>query len=176
MNLKKEQIDIMPEFFERYIHQVPDMPVIDALQQCRELNQSFSAGQLERLGDQTYAEGKWTIKDILQHLIDMERVLAYRALWIARNGGGSLPSVDEDSFAIQADARRRDLSELLDEFAAQRTATIFLFHSFTEEMGLRSGIAADKHISVLALGFVIAGHTVHHIRIMKERYLPLLPH
>lgn len=121
--------------------------------------------------DYRYAEGKWTIKDIIQHLIDCERVFAYRALRFARNDKTELPGFEEDDYAIDANANKRSIMELLTELSAVRHSTIYLFKTFTEEQLLRIGIASDNPMSVRAIGFVIIGHQNHHQRIFEERYL-----
>lgn len=121
--------------------------------------------------DYRYAEGKWTIKDIIQHLIDAERVFSYRALRFARNDNTELPGYDENSFAANTNANNRSIQDLLTEMALVRQGTIALFKSFTDEDLLRKGIASHNVASVRALGFIIIGHQNHHIKIFKERYL-----
>ena len=121
--------------------------------------------------DYRYAEGKWTIKDILQHLIDAERIFAYRALRFSRNDLTPLSSFDENEYVIEAKANRRSIQELLTELAVVRQATLSLFKTFSEEELLRIGTASSKPISVRALGFVIIGHQNHHQRFFEERYL-----
>jgi uncharacterized damage-inducible protein DinB len=121
--------------------------------------------------DYRYAEGKWTIKDILQHLIDTERIFAYRALRFSRNDLTPLSSFDENEYVIEAKANRRSIQELLTELAVVRQATLSLFKTFSEEELLRIGTASSKPISVRALGFVIIGHQNHHQRFFEERYL-----
>ena len=121
--------------------------------------------------DYRYAEGKWTIKDILQHLIDAERIFAYRALRFARNDKTELPGFDENSYADEANGCKTSIQVLLTELAVVRQATLSLFKSFSEEELLRSGIASNNPMSVRALGIVIIGHQNHHQRIFEERYL-----
>ncbi len=121
--------------------------------------------------DYRYAEGKWTIKDILQHLIDTERILAYRALRFSRNDQTPLANFDENEYVIEANANRRSIQELLTELAVVRQATLSLFKTFSQEELLRSGIASNNTMSVRAFGFVIIGHQNHHQRIFEERYL-----
>lgn len=121
--------------------------------------------------DYRYAEGKWTIKDILQHLIDAERIFAYRALRFARNDKTPLSSFEEDDYAVEANGSRRSIQDLLIEVAVVRQSTLSLFKSLTQQELLRIGIAADKPMSVRALGFVIIGHQNHHQRVFEERYL-----
>jgi hypothetical protein len=170
------QLDLpeMPVFFDRYIKLVPQGDLIDALTQTRSFDSLIDAPTLEQLGDLRYAPGKWTVADILQHLIDTERIMAYRALRIARNDKTSLPGFDEESFAEFTDAANRTVADMLDEFSQQRDSTIQLFSHFTDEMLLRSGTASNSTISTLALGFMLVGHAQHHANVLRERYLPLL--
>ena len=121
--------------------------------------------------DFRYAEGKWTIKDILQHLIDAERIFAYRALRFARNDQTPLASFEENDYVDEARATKRSIQDLLTELAVVRQATVSLFKSFSEEELLRKGIASNNPMSVRALGFVIIGHQNHHQRVFEERYL-----
>jgi uncharacterized damage-inducible protein DinB len=121
--------------------------------------------------DYRYAEGKWTIKDILQHLIDAERIFAYRALCFARNDKTKLPGFEENDYVGEANANDRGIQELLSELAVVRQSSLSLFKSFSEEELLRKGIASNNPMSVRALGFVIIGHQNHHQRIFGERYL-----
>lgn len=121
--------------------------------------------------DYRYAEGKWTIKDILQHLIDAERIFAYRALRFARNDQTPLASFEENDYVEEANANSRSIQELLTELAVVRQATLSLFKSFSKEELLRKGIASNNPMSVRALGFVIIGHQNHHQRVFQERYL-----
>ncbi|MFV8369451.1 DinB family protein [Flavobacterium sp. LB2R40] len=121
--------------------------------------------------DYRYAESKWTIKDIIQHIIDTERIFAYRALRISRNDTTPLPGFDENHYAINTDANTRNIQELLTEFSAVRHATLYLFKSFSEEQFKRMGIASNASVSVRAIGFIMIGHQKHHQKIFEERYL-----
>ncbi|WP_112114049.1 DinB family protein [Flavobacterium aciduliphilum] len=121
--------------------------------------------------DYRYAKGKWTIKDIIQHIIDAERVFAYRALRFARNDTTELPGFEENDYVEEAYGNKRSIMELLTELSAVRHATIVLFKSFHEKQLLRKGIASNNPMSVRALGFVIIGHQNHHQKIFEERYL-----
>ena len=121
--------------------------------------------------DYRYAEGKWTIKDILQHLIDAERIFAYRALRFARNDKTDLPGFEENDYADEANANERNIMSLLTELSAVRQATLLLFKTFSEVQFMQQGTANKNPISVRALGFVIIGHQNHHQRVFQERYL-----
>lgn len=120
-----------------------------------------------------YAEGKWTIKELLQHIIDAERVFAYRALAFARKDGNTLPSFDENEYSDNSNANDRDWQDLINEFNLVRQSTEYLFNSFSEESLQQIGKASNYTISTSLLGFVIAGHLNHHLKIIKERYLNL---
>jgi uncharacterized damage-inducible protein DinB len=115
-----------------------------------------------------YAEGKWTIKEILGHVVDDERIYVYRALRFARNDSTELPGFDQDHFARYSEANNREIEDLLDEFAAVREATIAFFQSLDEAAFLRTGIANGQSVSVRALTYHIAGHELRHRNIIRE--------
>ena len=119
----------------------------------------------------SYAEGKWTIKELLQHIIDSERVFAYRALRFARNDTTTLPGFEQDDYRAIYNANKRDFKDLLEELVLTRKSIILLFKSFGEEELMRIGIASGTNMSVRALGYVISGHLQHHLNIIKKRYL-----
>lgn len=121
--------------------------------------------------DYRYAEGKWTIKEIIQHVIDTERIFSYRALRISRNDITALPGFDENDYALNTNANDRHLQSLLTELSIVRQSTLALFKSFSEEQIKRIGIASNNEISVRAIGFIILGHQKHHQKVYKERYL-----
>jgi uncharacterized damage-inducible protein DinB len=118
-----------------------------------------------------YAEGKWTIKEILVHIIDDERIYAYRALRFARNDKTELPGFEQDDYAIHSGANERSVKDILAELAAVRRATISLFEGFDDRALVRAGVADGKVMSVRAAAYHIAGHEMRHINIIKERYL-----
>lgn len=121
--------------------------------------------------DYRYAEDKWTIKDILQHLIDSERIFSYRALRFARKDQTPLASFEEDDYANAANGSKRSIQDLLTEVAVVRQSTLSLFKSFDAETLQRIGTASNNPMSVRALGFVIIGHQNHHQQVFEERYL-----
>jgi uncharacterized damage-inducible protein DinB len=118
-----------------------------------------------------YGEGKWTIKEILAHIIDDERIYAYRALRFARNDKTELAGFEQDDYALHSGANERDIKEILKEFARVRHATISLFEGVDREALIRVGVADGNDMSVRAAAYHIAGHELHHIKIIKERYL-----
>ena len=148
----------------------------DALQ-ALSTQQRQVAGIMERLSDsqaeQTYEEGKWSLKELLGHMIDTERIMGYRALAIARGEQQPLPGFDENAYVVAAGFNKNSLAQLLVQYHAQRTATVYMFASFSEEMMNRKGIANGKERSVRDIMTLIAAHEQHHLSIMNERYLTM---
>ena len=118
-----------------------------------------------------YAPGKWTMKDILAHIMDDERVFAYRALRFARHDKTDLAGVDQDRDAEYAGANDRDINDLLEEYRNVRASSISLFKGFSDEAFMRTGKASGYNVSVRALAYLIAGHELHHLNVMMDRYL-----
>ncbi|HEX2627834.1 MAG TPA: DinB family protein [Chitinophagaceae bacterium] len=118
-----------------------------------------------------YAEGKWTIQEVLQHIIDAERVFAYRALCFARQDKTPLPSFDENSYAENSKASTRKWDDLVEEFKAVRLSSEIMFRSFDNDQLESNGVANNKPVYVLGIGFVLVGHAEHHVNVIKERYL-----
>ena len=170
--MKRSDIHPLPQFYDRYILQVEDIDVVQALTKYSDALPDIAL--MEELGDQRYAEDKWTVKDVWQHIIDNERIQSYRALRLARNDAQPLPGYEQEPYAANAQATDRTLQDLMEEFNIVRKASILLFKSFSDEMQMRRGICSNTDISVLALGFVIVGHQIHHQQILEARYFPLL--
>ncbi|HRI83844.1 MAG TPA: DinB family protein [Ignavibacteria bacterium] len=172
--MKRSELEFIPEYFGNYINELEDLELSEALINYGPdlFRKEYTA--LEKAGDIIYAENKWTIKQIIQHIIDSERVFLYRALCFARGDKTELPSFDENSYAEMSESNRRDLDELITEFESVRTSGILLYNSFSLEMLNRTGICYNKKISPAAIGFVIAGHTLHHYKVIKDRYIPLI--
>ncbi len=171
--MKRSDIKFLPVYFDRYIMLVEDIELTDALAKYSPEILLAKREKLINAADKTYAPGKWTVKEIIQHLIDSERVFNYRSLRFARNDKTVLPGYEEDKFALESDANRRSVDDLLNEFSTLRKSTLDLFNSFDTEMLYREGICYDKNISVLALGFVMAGHLLHHTNVIEQKYLSL---
>jgi hypothetical protein len=173
--MKKSDIKKMPEYFDRYIHLADDLSVVESLQvSLQELDQA-PIDLWKALGDKVYAAGKWSVKDILQHYIDTERVLSYRITAIARGDKQKMLPFDEEMFAANAVAMRRTIDDLMEELILIRKATIKLFESFTPEMLQEEGNGFNgMTYSPLALGFMLAGHQRWHFRVLEERYYSLL--
>ncbi|MCE7064109.1 DinB family protein [Dyadobacter sp. CY326] len=172
--MKKSAINPMPQFFDRYINLVEDIDIFEAFEKYSPDNVYAETQKLVALQNRAYAEGKWSVKDILQHVIDNERIMSYRALRFSRNDKTTLPGYDEELLAANTVATERSVEDLMQEFNVVRQSTISLFKHMNETMLLRSGIAYQTNISALALAFVIIGHPIHHMNVISERYFPLL--
>jgi len=167
-----EKIDALAaEFYQNYISKAPDDNVVKAIQRNGRNFRKMLKRIPKKKHDYAYAEGKWTIRELFQHVIDAERVFSYRATSIARKDPTPLPSFDENVWAANAQANNRSWKDLLEEFRSLRDANEILFDSFSEEQLRSIGVASNKEINVLALGYIIAGHAEHHLDIIKERYL-----
>lgn len=118
-----------------------------------------------------YAPGKWSTKEVFQHIIDIERIFSYRALCLARKESVDLPGMDKNAYQVASRAGRRNINDMMRELKAVRHSSLELFESFDAEALAQSGTANGKHITVPALGWIIAGHSEHHLRILRERYL-----
>lgn len=161
----------LPDFYLGYVKSVKEKDVILALKHTKlDLMERFKSIP-EQNGDFRYDRGKWSIKEVINHVIDAERVFAYRALSFARNDKTELPGFDENAWAPEAWADRRSLDQLIKEFKHTRKSTIDLFESFTEEMLMAKGKANGVEFSVVNLGYIIAGHGLHHSNIISERYM-----
>ncbi len=172
MHQRTSEITPHPEYFDRYILLVDDLTLGEALQQTAGTFSSMEE-DLTAIGDRVYAPGKWTAREVLQHCIDTERILAYRALRFSRNDRTPLAGFDENLFAQNTTAGSRTIDNLLQEFRLVRQSTIMLFESFDDNMMVRTGVSNHKTLSVLALGFAIAGHAAHHSGILQERYVSI---
>ncbi|MBL7783550.1 MAG: DinB family protein [Saprospiraceae bacterium] len=168
--MRRSDINPMPEYFDRYILMNDDVEVCQAIQNSLDEMAQFPLEKWKAMGDYVYAPGKWTVRDILQHLIDTERVFCYRALAAARGEQQKFPSFDEDSYAAHTNANQRPLEDLLEEMRISRRSFLALFQSFTPEMLQRKCQGFKGEYSVLSMGFIIAGHQRWHMRVLEERY------
>lgn len=169
--MPKPELTTIPAFYHAYVNRVEDGDLVKALQRSDEDTRSLLETIPEEKWPFRYAEGKWSIREMVQHLIDAERIFAYRALCIARGEKASLPGFDENAYARNSNADSRSKESLLKEWTVVRKATILLFTSFTEEQIALTGTANNNPISVAAIGFISAGHALHHLHILRERYL-----
>jgi uncharacterized damage-inducible protein DinB len=157
-------------YYETYIKEVQGDDILKILneqnKQTQEVLNSFS----EHKGNYKYADGKWTVKEVIGHLIDTERVFAYRALCIARGEKKSLPGFEQDDYVQGGNFNSRNLTDLNYEFRLLRESNLLLFRSFSEEMLNNRGTANESAITVRAILWIIAGHEKHHLKILQERY------
>lgn len=154
-----------------YLALVPEGNLLDLLDQSRLETIEFFRNIPAEKHDHRYALDKWTVKDVLQHLIDVERIFAYRALRFARGESQPLCGFDVDDYGAAQRAGRRTMDNLLEEYSLNRQSTRQLFQSFDEEMLLAAGVASEVDFSVRALGFKLIGHDRHHCEVIRERYL-----
>ena len=158
-------------FYKNYIKSLGNVNLFEILESSLyDLVQTIENLPEEKLNFQ-YQEGKWTIKELVQHIIDAERVLSYRALRFSRNDATDLPGFNEDWYVENSNGKDRNIEDLLEEFTFLRRSSISLFRSFTDEMFTLSGSINGGDMSVRALAFIIAGHQIHHLKIIKEKYL-----
>ena len=168
--MKKTYIKTIPEFYDTYIALVDsNTDIIEALQETMTIfDTHFDI--LSSNGNYRYAPQKWTLKEVLQHIVDTERIFSYRALAISRLEQQPLVSFDENMYAKNAYANNRSVEDILREYKLVRQATIALFGSFNDTVWHIEGNCASKKISVLAAGFIMTGHAIHHVNVMKTRY------
>lgn len=158
------------EYYSRYISRVPDGDLIDVLRQQLTETAGALRGVPESRGDFAYAPGKWSIKKVIGHMSDVERVMFYRALTFARNDKTDLPGFDENQWADDFNTADRTLADLIEEFEGARNATIQFAKHLTSEEQERRGRANGQTVSVRALLYIIAGHERHHLGLLRERY------
>lgn len=168
--MKRPQADEYPGFYKKYIDTVSDNVIAELEHQANSFL-SFLKGITSDKATYAYAEGKWTIKELVGHVIDTERIMAYRLLTIGRNDKTALPGFEENDYVKNAHFADRTLESLAEEFAALRKVNMYLVKSFNEEEVNRRGTANGSPISVLALIYILAGHLNHHRKIIEERYL-----
>lgn len=159
-----------PEFLNTYLKQAPYNDVLTALRQTQQMVSDVFLAIPETKAQHRYADGKWTVNELIIHCSDTERIFAYRALRFARKDSQKPLPFDENTYAAESFGRLRSLKSCVDEFLNIRISTLHLFESFSEDVLLRKGNMASGQIDVNTLGFVIAGHATHHARILSERY------
>lgn len=171
--MAKSDIRQMPEYFDRYINLVDDVEILEAFDESIAEIDDFDVNILKKIGDEKYAADKWTVKEIVQHVVDWERILSQRALLFARINGTVAAGVDENLLAANTRTERRMIEDLIAELKLARLSTQAMFASFDDEILQNSGTSYKSEMSVLAMGFTIIGHQKHHLKIIEERYFPL---
>jgi len=159
-------------YFQRYVAEAGDGDVLAELAHTRTRLVDLITSMDEDRALHRYAPGKWSVKELVQHLVDTERIFATRALAFARGDATPLPGFDENAYAAASEADARPLCDILEEHASVRRASIALFLGLPAEAGLRRGTADGKAFTVRAIPWIIVGHEVHHLSVLRERYLP----
>lgn len=160
-----------PAYFKNYVDQVSEEDLTTAFSNQLPVIKSLLNSITEEKSTYAYDTGKWTLKELLQHMIDTERIFNYRALCIARKETASLPGFDENTYAQNSNANSRSWQSMADEFLAVRKTTEYLFESFSQQALDASGISNNNPVSVNSIGFTTIGHFYHHKKVIEERYL-----
>jgi uncharacterized damage-inducible protein DinB len=168
--ISKPQTGEYAAYYNNYINLV-NGDVIALLSQLKDSTYQFFNGLPDDKAGHAYAEGKWTIKQLLGHMIDAERVFAFRILCFSRGDKNNLPGFDENDYVDNAHFNNRTLTDLADEYKAVRAGNLHMLQALTDEQSTLMGTANNHAISVRALAYIMAGHELHHLRIIKERYL-----
>ena len=171
--MNKSAISPDPGYFGRYIKLIGEEDFRDALSKATGELEAVDIARWLAVGERTYAPGKWTVNDIVQHAIDTERIFCYRALRFARHDGTPLRGFSQDDFAAHTTAREIPVDKLWAEWKALRHSTELMFGGFSDEMLLRTGVCSEVEMSALAIGFTLIGHQRHHLRIIHDLYVPL---
>lgn len=158
-------------FYGGYVAKIETEDIASYLVEQKAALLSFFRDIVWEKWEQAYEAGKWTLAEVVLHVIDSERIFAYRALCIARGDTTPLPGFEQDDYVPNSGAAARTPASIVDEFTAVREATVQLFNNFSPEMWERRGIASDNEITVTALAYIIAGHAAHHAHVIRERYL-----
>lgn len=156
--------------YKGYIEQIKEDDILKVLEDQLTTAAKFFNTIPQEKGNYAYSEGKWSVKEVLGHVIDCERIFATRALCIARGEKQSLPGFEQDDYVKEAGFNKRPLDDLVEEFSLVRKSNVALFKSFSEEKLNERGTASENEVTVRAILFIIAGHTIHHIKILKEKY------
>jgi uncharacterized damage-inducible protein DinB len=158
-------------YYEKYVSLVPDEDLVGTLGRQGAGTLALLRGLDEGRGAHRYAPGKWSVRQLVGHVNDAERIFSYRALAIARGDTQPLPGMEQEEWMAGADFDARTLSSLADEFEAVRSATLHLLRHLSDAAWARRGTASGNEVTVRALAYIIAGHEAHHVRILRERYL-----
>ncbi|HET7234126.1 MAG TPA: DinB family protein [Longimicrobium sp.] len=159
------------EYYSKYTKLVPEGDLLEILERQMHETAAFLRGIPAHLHDHRYAEGKWSIKEVIGHLTDAERIFAYRALRIGRGDTTPLASFDENAYVATARFGELEFELLVEDFTAVRHATLTLLRGFNAQEAARRGVASDSEVSVRALAVIMAGHVIHHTHLLRERYL-----
>jgi len=160
-----------PDYCEGYVSKVPAGDIVTVLRAQLDDSLALFRSIPETRGSYRYAEGKWSVKEVIGHITDGERILAYRALRFARGDATPLAGYEQDDYVLGGGFEGRSLKDLIDEFETVRRATISLFSSFDGEVWSRRGVANKNEMSVRGIAYVLAGHERHHVEILRNKYM-----
>jgi hypothetical protein len=158
-------------YYRTYVSLVPENDIVAALEKQAQETVSLLASRKEADGDFSYGPGKWSLKEVLGHLIDSERVFSYRIMRIARNDKTPMEGFEQDDYVQYGPFRRSTLAALVEEFKSVRLATLSLLRGLDEDSWMRRGVANKNEVSVRGIAYIIAGHELHHRKILQEKYL-----
>ena len=168
--INRPQPDEYPAYAAGYVNLVGNGPILEILEYQQQNTYNFFVRMDPDKANYKYADGKWTVKEVLGHIVDTERIFAYRALVFSREAI-ELPGFDQDVYVDKATFNSRTLEDIANEFKTLRESSLYLFRSISDEQQTQKGIASGNPVSVRALAYLIAGHEMHHIKILKEKYL-----
>jgi hypothetical protein len=171
---RPDETEYVP-YYGKYVSLVAGVDILSALSSQLPETLALLASVPESQGNFRYAPGKWSIKELVGHILDGERIFAYRALRFARNDKTPVPGFEQDDYIRNASFDAHPLQDLAAEFESVRRATIFLFRHLDADAWMRRGVASESEVSVRALAYMIAGHELHHVGILRDRYLSPLP-
>ena len=158
-------------YYDRYISLIQGNDILAALDEQRRQMLLLLSGRTEPDGDLRYAPEKWSLKEVLGHINDTERIMSYRALRISRGDATPIAGFEQDDYVRNSPLGRRPLADLIEDYIAVRRATVSLFRNLDEPAWTRRGVASNNEVTVRALAYIIAGHELHHRRIIEEKYL-----
>ncbi|MCL4548975.1 MAG: DinB family protein [Bacteroidetes bacterium] len=158
-------------YYHQYIKDVPQIDILEYLNQQLDEAVKLFSGVSEEKASFRYATDKWSVKEVLGHIMDSERIFAYRALCISRGEKNSLPGFEQNDYVANANFDKLKLADIVEEFVALRKSNLKMFGNFSDEMWTRKGIANKNEVTVRAIAYVLAGHALHHLNVVRERYL-----
>ncbi len=169
--LRRPEADEYDGYYALYVRQVPAGDVLETLSRQIELTGETIARVPPELETFRYQSGKWSVREVVGHMADVERTFAYRALWFARADPSPLPGLEQDDWGAASNASERPLAELYAELALARMSHVAMFRGFDDAAWLRRGVASGFEFTVRSLPYLMAGHEIHHRRVLEERYL-----
>jgi uncharacterized damage-inducible protein DinB len=169
--VRRPAADEHDAYYSLYIDQVPDGDLVRLMDAELDVALGLYAAIPPELESHRYEPGKWSVREVIGHVLDVERLFGYRALSFARRDPGHLPSMDQDQWAADSNAADRPLADLVDEWAHSRRANRAMFASFDEGILSRRGVASGFEFSVRSIGYILVGHEIHHRKVLRERYL-----